>query len=70
MLIDKTPKQFRHKAKRQKNKPPITGEGIQKLFRNLRLFFNTLPNKKSMMVRIKVYVELRSILNKLYPPFI
>ena len=54
----------------QKNKPPITGEGIQKLFRNLRLFFNTLPNKKSMMVRIKVYVELRSILNKLDPPFI
>lgn len=48
----------------QKNNPPITGEGIQKLLNTFTLFFKILPNKNNIIANSKVYVELRFISNK------
>lgn len=61
-------KYLRNKFKKQNNRPPITGAGIQKLFKNLILFFNRLPIKKNSIDKVKVCIVLKVKVIKISPP--
>ena len=60
-------KELSIKYKIEKSKPPITGDGIQKLLNILILFFIIDPIKNRTIASINVYDEVRLILNKKFP---
>lgn len=61
-------KYLKNKFRKQNNRPPITGAGIQKLFKKLTLFFNKLPIKKKNIDSVKVCTISKLKVIKISPP--